>query len=74
MNVDVLSSGTFGTIPNYVATAVPLSIVTIWIMIALHERWHIKNENETPTLWARWLWPFVRAKELTESIQRRYKF
>ncbi|GJJ13335.1 hypothetical protein Clacol_007587 [Clathrus columnatus] len=69
MNLDVLSQGT-GTIPDYLATAIPLTLVTIWIMIALHESWHIKNDNEMPSFWARWLWPFVHAKELTEVCRK----
>lgn len=73
MNIDSLSQGTSGTVSGYIALAIPLTLVTIWIMIGLHEAWHVKNENEQPTFWDRWLWPVRHAREFTAGIRQMYK-
>ncbi|KAF9462507.1 hypothetical protein BDZ94DRAFT_1322516 [Collybia nuda] len=34
MNVEEINPGTFGTLPQYLAIAIPLTVVTVWVVIA----------------------------------------
>ena len=34
MNVTALNPGSYGTLAKYIATAVPLTVVTIWVIVA----------------------------------------
>jgi hypothetical protein len=46
MNIKEVNPGTKGTIPHYIAVAVPLTIVTIWAIAALESRrWNGKGND-----------------------------
>ncbi|KAF7333875.1 hypothetical protein MVEN_02344600 [Mycena venus] len=46
MNVKELSSGSHGTLLHYVATMLPLTIVTVWIIVAVQYRKRNPNEQD----------------------------
>jgi hypothetical protein len=55
--VQELSSDTFGTLAHYLETAVALTLVTIWIMIAFQSRFYLADPDAS--MWRRLLWPIV---------------
>ncbi|KAF6751709.1 hypothetical protein DFP72DRAFT_906906 [Ephemerocybe angulata] len=55
MNVAEINPGTLGTIPHYVAVAIPFTIFTIWVIIAFQSKYIF--EGEVP-FWLRLTWPF----------------
>ncbi|KAF7368936.1 hypothetical protein MVEN_00219800 [Mycena venus] len=70
MNIDILSDGTHGTLVHYTAFAVPLTAVTIWIIMAFQYRKKdpshlIHDENYVP-IWHKLSWPFSK-------LRRRFK-
>lgn len=50
MNITVLESGTFGTVPQYLAVTIPLTLFTVWVMAALH-RHRSHNQDSESGLW-----------------------
>ncbi|KAF9037772.1 hypothetical protein BJ165DRAFT_1416932 [Panaeolus papilionaceus] len=56
MNVDEIAPDTNGTLPHYVETALPLTITTVWIIIAFQSQ--DIYPNRVP-YWKRLGWPFV---------------
>ncbi|KAG5639754.1 hypothetical protein H0H81_000034 [Sphagnurus paluster] len=54
MNVDEISPGTKGTLAHYLAVALPLTIVTIWVIVAFQSK-HIFPEGTG--LVRRFAWP-----------------
>ena len=39
MNLGVINPGTNGTVPQYLAVALPLTIVTAWVIIAFQSKY-----------------------------------
>ncbi|KAF8150601.1 hypothetical protein B0H34DRAFT_665532 [Crassisporium funariophilum] len=67
MNIDLLQSGSTGTLGHYLAVTVPLTAVTVWIILALHGRGH-HGDPET-TFLNRLKWP-IRSLKRTILWQR----
>lgn len=61
MNINEINPGTLGSLPHYMAVAVPLTIVTIWVIIAFQSKYLF--EDDTP-IWTRFAWPFFLAKRM----------
>jgi hypothetical protein len=66
MNVNILADGTHGTLGHYAAFAVPLTAVTIWIIMAFQYRKKdpshlIHDENYVP-MWSKLSWPFSKLR------------
>jgi heme A synthase len=68
MNVIELNTGTHGTIVHYVAAALPLTFVTIWIIVAFQSRF-VLRDNEA--MWKKLLWPIVLVNKLISQTRRR---
>ncbi|KAG6841075.1 hypothetical protein C0991_002168 [Blastosporella zonata] len=72
MNVQEINPGTLGTITHYLATAIPMTILTFWVVIAFQFRPQ-RNEQgeEDPSalrqVLARMGWPVVLAREFLEE-------
>ncbi|KAJ7439283.1 hypothetical protein B0H11DRAFT_2356366 [Mycena galericulata] len=70
MNVQEINPGTYGTIPHYVALTLPLTAVTVWIIMAFQYRKDPNqpvhdddHETHKPT-WSRFSWPLVTLRNL----------
>ena len=55
MNVAEINPGTLGTLPHYIAVALPFTIFTAWIIIAFQSKYIFKDEVP---FWWRLTWPF----------------
>jgi len=62
MNIEEINPGTNENLPHYFATAIPLTIVTAWVVIALQQRW-TEDENDETRLWRRFIWPYDFIRE-----------
>ncbi|KDR77305.1 hypothetical protein GALMADRAFT_440828 [Galerina marginata CBS 339.88] len=56
MNVKEISPDTHGTLPHYVAAALPFTLITVWIIVASQSK-YIFSENVS--FWKRLAWPFL---------------
>lgn len=57
MNIKEIVPDTFGTLPHYFATAVPLTLVTIWVVIAFQSKYLFRNRPTS--FWMRLMWPIL---------------
>jgi hypothetical protein len=61
MNIHEINPGTLGSLPHYMAVAIPLTIATIWIIIAFQSKYLFDNDE---SIWRRFAWPFFLAKRM----------
>jgi len=61
MNVKNFSPGTLGTITHYIEIAMPLTIATIWVIIAFQSTYIFHPEKVT--FWKRLGWPYFIVKK-----------
>ncbi|GLB39825.1 hypothetical protein LshimejAT787_0703350 [Lyophyllum shimeji] len=54
MNVTTFAPNTGGTMPHYLAVAIPLTIMTIWVVVAFQSK-HLYPEGTST--WKRFGWP-----------------
>jgi hypothetical protein len=66
MNVRELDAGTYGTLGNYFEVCLPLTLVTIWIIVAYQSRFVLREDKVT---WKKLLWPIVLAQRLLSRPQ-----
>lgn len=74
MNAKEINPGTNGTLPLFVALAAPLTVVTIWVIIAFQSQYLLQNQ----TFMERLAWPVLllhrwwsKKKDHTEDKARR---
>ena len=60
MNVKEINPGTKDTVPHYIATVVPLTLLGIWVMTAFQSKHFLQGQS----VWQRFLWPVVMVKRL----------
>jgi hypothetical protein len=60
MNVKEINPGTKGTVPHYIATVVPLTLLSIWVIIAFQSKHFLQGQS----VWQRFLWPIMMVKRL----------
>jgi heme A synthase len=68
MNVIELNSGTYGTIPHYVAATLSLTALVIWIIVAYQSQFVLRDDQP---MWKKLLWPFAFVSKLISRPQRR---
>lgn len=70
MNVkEVAGNSVTGTLAHYVETAIPLTIVTIWIIVALQATWL----NDQPrSMWIRLAWPALLVQQQYQRWKSRW--
>lgn len=44
---------------QYVVSAVPLTAATVWVLIAMHRKWHLDEGEPEPGLMTRLCWPLL---------------
>ncbi|KAJ6617559.1 hypothetical protein B0H10DRAFT_2434374 [Mycena sp. CBHHK59/15] len=62
MNVKEITPGTNGTLPHYIAFALPMTAVTIWIIMAFQYRKKDPNgliADEEKSIWTKFSWPLT---------------
>ncbi|KIJ45140.1 hypothetical protein M422DRAFT_46945 [Sphaerobolus stellatus SS14] len=69
MNVKEINQGAKGSLPHYFETAIPLTIVTAWVIIAFQRRWSQRQDTTYVPLWRRFMWPYDYVKS---AIHRRW--
>jgi hypothetical protein len=62
MNVKEVVPNTKGTLPHYVLTVIPLTLLTIWIVMTFQTKYY--TAGQTPSFWKRLMWPFLLGKQL----------
>lgn len=67
MNVIELNSGTYGTIAHYVEATLPLTLVTIWIIVAFQSRFILREDQ---AMWKKLLWPIALLQKLMAQPER----
>lgn len=67
MNVIELNSGTYGTIPHYIAATLPLTLFTIWIIVAFQSRFVLRDDE---AMWKKLLWPIALSQRLFARSRR----
>ena len=72
MNISGLQESTHATWAQYVEFALPLTAVTIWIVVGLHSNKVGRDEPENDLLY-RLLWPIHSAKRLMKHSRRAKK-
>lgn len=61
MNVNILADGTHGTLSHYFEVAVPLTCITIWLIVAFQSKKYFA-EDEEATVFRNLLWPYKFGK------------
>lgn len=61
MNIKEIVPGTGGTLAHYVAVAVPLTIITIWVIVAFQSKYLY---TKPPRFWVRLGWPKILLERL----------
>jgi hypothetical protein len=69
MNIRLFEDGTHGTMAQYLAVTVPLTVITIWIMVGL--RWQGSQDNEKPLVYQLG-WPIRYSQQLTKRMAKRF--
>lgn len=52
MNIEELAPGTHGNLARYFATAIPLTVLTICLVMTLHIKDHVSDPHASS--WTRW--------------------
>lgn len=71
MNVQEIVPQTLGTLAHYVETALPLTLVTVWVVMAFQSRYWLGNQDIS--IWMRLAWPLLLIKRLREQNNREEK-
>ncbi|KAF9559806.1 hypothetical protein CPC08DRAFT_637387 [Agrocybe pediades] len=72
MNVSEINPGSLGTLPRYIEIALPLTLITAWIIIAFQSKYIFENQNTTFV--QRLGWPgYLVIKMIKEKMDQREK-
>ena len=67
MNVKEINPGTNETLMHYAATAVPFTLVTVWVIIAFQSK-YLFEENASP--WKRLGWPYMLLRHWRDKLNQ----
>jgi hypothetical protein len=67
MNVIELNSGTYGTLAHYAAATLPLTFLTIWIIVAFQSRFVLRDDD---AMWKKLLWPIALVRKLISRPEK----
>jgi hypothetical protein len=59
MNVTELNPGGHTTLARFFETMFPLTIVTIWIIVAFQSRFIVRDDRGARGVWKKLMWPVV---------------
>ncbi|KAJ6460942.1 hypothetical protein C8R45DRAFT_794377, partial [Mycena sanguinolenta] len=61
MNIDILADNTYGTLAHYFAFALPMTAVTMWVIMAFQQRKkdpsHLIQDENHVSFWSKLSWP-----------------
>lgn len=66
MNVTEINTGSVVNFARYVELALPLTAVTIWIIISLQSKTHLDDTD--PSMWSQMWWPFTAGRDLLRGL------
>jgi len=69
MNVKEINPGSLGTLPHYVATIIPLTAVTFWIVVAVQIK-YLSDKPDDVSVWSQLWWPLTSAHQLLRRFRR----
>jgi len=69
MNINTLQDSTHGTWAHYVEVAIPLTVLTIWIIVGLHSNQVNRDEGHGSLLY-RFQWPIRSVKDLMKRNRK----
>ncbi|KAF8587585.1 hypothetical protein K439DRAFT_1337830 [Ramaria rubella] len=69
MNIEEITPNTLGSVSKYLATALPLTAITIWIIVAFQGKWHTREGEEEPSISTRLSWPL---RNVNKWIRQRW--
>jgi len=61
MNVIELNQGTYGTLAHYAEATLPLTFVTIWVIVAFQSRFVLRDDE---AMWKKLLWPIALVRRV----------
>ncbi|KAJ7654800.1 hypothetical protein B0H17DRAFT_1021771 [Mycena rosella] len=72
MNLNEIVPGTNGTIPHYLALTLPLTAVTVWIIMAFQYRKKdpnklIHDDDQETSMWSKLKWPLVSLRKFRRT-------
>jgi hypothetical protein len=79
MNVQEINPGAIGTLAHYVETTIPLTLVTMWLVVAMQGRWddidEKGNQRGSPSSLRRLVrrlgWPAMLMQRFIESRKQK---
>ncbi|KJA16341.1 hypothetical protein HYPSUDRAFT_147866, partial [Hypholoma sublateritium FD-334 SS-4] len=71
MNIGEFNPGSLGSLPVYISISIPLTVVTVWIIIAFQSR-DILPPNTS--FFMRLLWPMYLARKLLRRMRERSEY
>jgi hypothetical protein len=66
MNVTEINTGSVVNLARYVELALPLTAVTIWIIISLQSKTYLDDAN--PSMWSQMWWPLTAVRDLLRGL------
>lgn len=69
MNVTELNDGSKPNVARYLELAIPLTAVTIWIIVSLQSKAHLDDAD--PSMWSQIWWPVTSLMDLFTHVLRR---
>ncbi|KAF8523160.1 hypothetical protein BU17DRAFT_20807, partial [Hysterangium stoloniferum] len=69
MNIQDLNPDSNGTLSHYFAAAIPLTIVSTWVIVAYQGQWTQKPNEQTPAGIMRLMWPVMLLREFMARLQ-----
>ena len=73
MHLAILEDDTFGTVPHYLAVTIPLTLFTVWVMVALHRHRDRDQDPESDSLWQTLKWPLQALRRSFHDLKRKNK-
>lgn len=64
MNIQEINPGTLGSLEHYFEVAIPLTAVTIWIIVAFQGKWTSNEGSSGRNMLTRLLWPYMAVRRL----------
>ncbi|KAJ7788296.1 hypothetical protein B0H14DRAFT_2949200 [Mycena olivaceomarginata] len=64
MNIHEIAPGTRGSLSHYFEIALPLTLVTFWVVVAFRSE---PQDGQNPTIWMRLIWPMTMLRRVIKG-------